>query len=313
VTVRVRDRGFDRRSIVVLGVAGASAVAGLGAGMLATNTDRPRVASPPTPGTLRAGALALQLPPGWSELQRAPRLDRLTGPGAIAVRGEYSDVVIVKRRLEGPTLLPRAFVESVATPLPRPTQVRIGERNAYHYGDLLGLLRDARVDVFALPTTKGVATVACIADVATVQSTDDCMTALDRLELRGATAVDAQPGVAVALTLHRTITRLDATRLRVRRQLATSRYPAPRRAAAERLSRAHDRAAAELAVMADTTADRATVVTLRAVAAAYRSYAAASARRDVRNARAAAQRLRSGERELTRRLAARTAFRLNAT
>jgi hypothetical protein len=99
----------------------------------------------------------------------------------------------------------------------------------------------------------------------------------------------------------------------VRRRLAASRYPTPRRKAAEQLARAHDRAAADLAVMADTAADRAIIGSLRGVAAAYRSYASASARRDVRGARAAAQRLRTGERELARRLAARRAFRLDAT
>jgi hypothetical protein len=263
--------------------------------------------------TVRAGTYALVLPEGWSKLNRAPKLAGLTGSEAIAVRGDTSDVLIVRRRLEGPLLLPRAFVQSLANPLPRPAQVRVGERRAYHYRDLFGLQRDARVDILTLPTTSGVATIACVTDAATVQSSEDCLTALGRLQLGDAATLPAAPGVAAALSLERILTRLNATRLPVRRRLATSRYPTPRRKAAEQLARAHDRAAADLAVMADTADDRAIIGSLRDVAAAYRSYASASSRRDVRGARAAAQRLRTGERELARRLAARSAFRLDAT
>jgi len=313
VTSRPRYRGFDRTAIVVLGAVIAAGAAGVGAGLLATDEDPPRVAPQPRPVIVRTDALSLQLPTGWSQLERVPRLAGLTGPGTVAVRGESADVVITSRRLEGPSLLPRAFLASLTNPLPEPSRVLVGEHRAYLYGGLFGLRRDARVDILALPTTRGMATVACIADAATGPSSADCVTALERLELNDATAVDAEPGVAVALTLRRTVMRLEATRLRTRRLLAASRVPATRRGAAERLARAHDVAAGQLAVMADTATDRATVGNLRALARAYRAYAAASARRNVRAARAAGGRIRVRERELTRRLAARTAFRLDAT
>ena len=317
MTVRSRHRrAGSTPAVLFVGAAILAGAAGAGVGLLASTDDEPprEVATPPPPPvTVRAGALSLELPDGWSRLRGAPQLTGLSGEGSVAVQGERADVLIVKRRLEGRSLLPDDFAASLASPLPEPRQVRAGEHVAFHYANLLDVLPDARVDVFALPTTRGVATLACVAEVAAVRAPEDCVTALERLQLRGVAALDAEPGVAAALSLRRIVTRLNATRLPMRRRLADSRYPTPRRRAAARLARAHDRAAAELAIMADTVADRAIVGNLRGVAAAYRSYGDASARRDVPAARAAAQRLRTGERELARRLAARSAFRLDAT
>lgn len=319
MTVRSRHRrAGSTPAVLFVGAAILAGAAGAGVGLLASTDDEPprEVATPPPPPppvTVRAGALSLELPDGWSRLRGAPQLTGLSGEGSVAVQGERADVLIVKRRLEGRSLLPDDFAASLASPLPEPRQVRAGEHVAFHYANLLDVLPDARVDVFALPTTRGVATLACVAEVAAVGASEDCVTALERLQLRGVAALDAEPGVAAALSLRRIVTRLNATRLPMRRRLADSRYPTPRRRAAARLARAHDRAAAELAVMANTATDREIIGTLRGVAAAYRSYGDASARRDVSAARSAAQRLRTGERELARRLAARSAFRLDAT
>ena len=263
-----------------------------------------RAAPTPTPEPaprvgLARGPVRLPLPAGWEPLRRHSTLPGFTA--ATAVQGASSTVALDLRAPEHPSLLPAAAVRRYAAGAPKPEPRRLGARRVWGYV-LPGEAGGRRAVALALPTTRGVVTIACETEPAELRlGLRECTDAMSAVHLDGAAALRAAPEAAVRIVLPVTIARLNAERRAGRRSLAATRSPALRRAAALRVARAYDRAAGRLRPLAAGRARR-LVATLGALMRKYRNLGAASARRQPRAARRSGARILRSERRLGRRI-----------
>ena len=261
----------------------------------------PREPPPPAPPdlVLRVGFARLTLPAGWERLRRPaiPSLRR-----AASARGAYSDLVLDVRSPEDASLIPRPLLGPIGAP-PRPSLYSSGGRVAWSY-KLSGPRARTRTTAFAMPTTRGVVTVACVADESFAMYTDpECEDALAGLELSGAAPLRPAPETAARMVAGPTIARLDHVRAAARRALATTRSPALRARAARRIAAAYAAAGRRLRPLARGAAaplPRA----LAALARDHRSLAAAIAGRDAGSAAGAGHAIERRERQLAARLRA---------
>jgi hypothetical protein len=90
----------------------------------------------------------------------------------------------------GSTLLSSSFRAKVEGTLPSPSSVQLGNVQAYNYQDLKVQGLSAPVTVYAVPSTDGVATIACSQPTGTTAPTfrSQCSEVADTLRLLGVTA-----------------------------------------------------------------------------------------------------------------------------
>jgi hypothetical protein len=158
----------------------------------------------------------------------------------------------------------------------------------------------------ALPTTRGVVTIACQADAASIAGARlDCDGAMGALRLEGASELAPTPETAARIVLPDVVARLNRQRHSGRRALRATESPRRRGGAARRLADAYLDAAGRLRPLAAGDARRLTVA-LADLAHHHLELAAASRRRDVRMARRAGSSIERGERRLAPLLAAAT-------
>jgi hypothetical protein len=165
--------------------------------------------------------------------------------------------------------------------------VRLGALQAYRYADLQPRGYDRAVNVYAVPTTAGVVTVACLGAPAERQL---CDSAASGLRLRG--GVHAFPlgaRAAFAAALGRVFTQLDAARSKPLARWRAAHTRATEASAASALAGAYDRARAKVARLqlspGEQTVARRIAADLHAV-----SRALASTARAARNGNEAAYR-----------------------
>lgn len=299
MTALPRRSARTHRRVPLLLLLATIAAAGAGVALATVLVpDKPATTATrtPSPGAmLTTDAARLVLPDGWQLLPRTrvPGLEQ--APGA---RGVYSDVVIDTRPLpEDASLLPAAMLRALGVEAPEPMPIRTGTRVAWVY-QMPGPAGQTRVTALVLPTTRGVVTVACLADQAiSPYEAIDCEAALSALELIRAAPLRPAPETAVRLTAGPVIARLDGERVAARRALAAARSPERRAALALGLAAAHEAAARRLEPLARGAAIPLPRV-LSALARGYRSLALASARRWVRAARRAGRTIDRRERQL---------------
>jgi hypothetical protein len=293
VTARERPPG----RLLAAATAGAAA-AGVALGVLLTAGES-RSPAPERPAPVAtSGAARLPLPESWSTARRAPAIPGLED--ATGLRARSSNVALDFRAPEHPSLLPAATVRALGTGLPAPTLQRFGKRQAFGY-DLPASTGERRIAALALPTDRGVVTVACQGrEAAFLAPKGDCDDALQVLELVDATALAAVPESAAAIALAGTVARLDERRGTARKALAAARWPRGCAAAARRAAAAYSQAAARLQPLAAGAA-LPLAADLQTLAADYRTLAAASRRRDARGARRAGRSIERLERGLPAR------------
>jgi hypothetical protein len=250
----------------------------------------------------RAGGATLPLRDGWEPVRRSAIPGLQSAPSA---RGQGMHVAIDVRLPDDSSLLPAQMLHALHAAAPRPEPTRSGGRVAWSY-DLPGRGR-TRITALALPTDRGVVTLACMGPRELVELVaNDCGDALATVELAGAAPLRPAPETAVRLVAGPVIARLDEARSAGRRTLARTRSPTGRAAAARRIAAAYSAAARRL----DPLAHEATPALPRALGALareHRSLAAASARRDALSARRSGAAIARDEQQLAGLLAAVTA------
>jgi serine/threonine protein kinase len=286
----------SRRGRLVLALVGLAVVAAALAAVLlgggGGGADKP-VTAPASAGTLTSGPLGLRLPAGWKQLESVPTPSGLTLRGAVAAAPPKGSGAIVLALAgaasERPSLLPVALAPGAP---PERTIVRLGNLRAYRYDGLRGGL----LTVFVVPTSAGVATVAC------VNPTADCLRAATSLTVKRATAFPLGPSRDYARALNRTLDSLRASLTTGRRALRHADTPKRQAAAATTIATAYERAADRVEGLELSPADRGLNARLvSALRTSRRSYTAlASAARAGRRTayRAAATRVASAERRL---------------
>jgi hypothetical protein len=194
-------------------------------------------------------------------------------------------------------LLPAAFLGSTGQPagtLPPRTAVRLpGQRlGAWRYRDLRPAGTDRVLTVYTVPTTTGVATVACAARSTQASAfAAQCDTVAGSLELLDGRPYPVGPSPAYANALNAATASLQRTTTAQETKLQGARALATQAAAARSLAGAYETAAAQLAVRdlspADRDANRQLVTALRRLAKAYRKAAGAATAGDAARYRAA--------------------------
>jgi hypothetical protein len=126
----------------------------------------------PTGGrAVTAGALEFNTPEAWRASPRPASVPGLTfeggattvAPGADPGNGTMSTGFT---DATGPALLPSGLLEALGEPPALTDQVKLGELAAYRYRNLKPDGFDQNLSMYVIPTTEGVATVACAAPAA---------------------------------------------------------------------------------------------------------------------------------------------------
>jgi hypothetical protein len=200
-------------------------------------------------------------------------------------------------RAANSTLLPTAFLSSTGQSsgsVPAHTAVRLPTHGlqAWRYTGLrpVGVARE--LTVYTVPTSAGVATVACAVPASQADAFGgQCDAIAGTLHLTKATAYPIGASDAYASTLNGTIGELQQTAKSQETTLQNAQTLAGQAAAANELARAYAAAAAQLAALklspADRQANGALVTALRAAAAAYQKAARAATAGDPAAYRAA--------------------------
>jgi len=192
-TAPLGDRSPRRRRHVALWALAALALLAPAAGYALGRRGDDDVALRP----LRAGAMALDVPAEWTRKRTGTRIPgmRLRRPAAAAPRdGSDSEIVAGLVDTGDPAMLPDLFLARLISPLPPPERVRLGGLQAYRYAAVRPKGFQHRLDLYVTPTTKGVATVACIVPRgAPARFRADCGDAAAGLRLLGAVGFALPP------------------------------------------------------------------------------------------------------------------------
>jgi len=210
-------------SAVLVGVALIAAL--LGAMLaLAFGEDAgktPGHATPPLAGrTISAGDLRLTLPNGWAPLRTGPDVPGFEGARTAFARSWNADVAIALLPAARPSLLPRRLDAAKSPSSSRPRVAHAGAVRAYAYTRALKGQRV--VDIVAVPTTQGIATIACSS---TVVAPGECDRALRGLRLARGSFLPLSPDAAFLTRLHAVTLTLGARRARLRTRLARASLP----------------------------------------------------------------------------------------
>jgi Protein kinase domain len=146
---------------------------------------------------LRAGALTIEVPSGW--VSHRPRAGipgmSFRQPVAASQGGARGGELVAGMVATGdPSMLGDLFLKTLERPLPAAERVRLGGLQGYHYADVRAKgVRDP-LDLYVSPTTKGVATVACVRGPGSAASfRRDCGSAAASLGLVGALGFTLPP------------------------------------------------------------------------------------------------------------------------
>lgn len=270
-----RPRRGDARSKPDLILVGLIALAILGAWIAGRDRDDTRSGVSSRPAPTRNAALALAPIKGWTATTSVPRLEGMKFEQPVVLEERVSGTRLVAGLLpaESATLLPSALVRRARTPLMSPETTQLGRGTAaFRYTALPVAGARGLVDIYAVPTTAGIATIACVAGPGSVWPHSDCARNAATLTLRRGRALPLGPDAAFRQRLPGAMLALENTRQQARGQLAT-RVPAQQAAAAAKLSAAYRTGAASLAPLAPASRPR-TKALVRELAGAGRAYRA---------------------------------------
>ena len=307
---REKRRSRAPLGLVVAAVAVLAVAAGLLVGNRKTSSPAPSRSAPALAKSAGSDVLDLSFPDTWRRSNRPPAIDglELTRPVALSAGGGGAGVVAGRTSARGPALLPAAFVKRLADH-PAAERVGLGPMQALRYRGLRSGASGPALTVFAVPTSLGVATVACYAPAAAAAAFQaDCERVAASLKLSGAKAYALGPQAGYARGADRALTALAAARARDRRALASARTQGGQSALAGALATDHRRAADALVRLevspADAIAHAALVAAIGRAGDGYARMARAARRHDVKGFAAGERTARDGDAKLRQALAA---------
>lgn len=263
----------------------------------ARGTAGRRAVAPPAQ-LVAAGDLRFVPPAGWTPVRRSPGIPGLEGARTSFLRNWSGDVAIALLPPANRSLLPAQLAAARAVPAPRPRVLRAGGVQAYHYMRVLGHGR--LVEVYAAPTTRGTATVAC---AMTVYTPGVCDLVLPTLRLVRGSFLALNADAAFLAHLPMVVATLDAQRGRLRGRLVRASRADVAARIVDRLARAYATADRALQpVAAPRSAAAATVRLLGELRTGYAGLAGVLRTGDRAAFARAARVISGGEIRLARRL-----------
>jgi protein kinase-like protein len=202
-----------------------------------------------------------KFPSDWKKISDVPQIPGMQfaspvaqAPGG-AAGGESVVVGQVKEGANNSTLLPAGFLTALGLDpgeVPPRKAVRLVDNKleAYRYANLRPNGLDQPVTLFTVPTSEGVATVAC------VDPSADCESIANTLKLNAGNAFPVGPSKEYAAGLGKTLGSLDKQVAAGRKELQGASTPKAQAAAAKDLSAAYKSASASVAKLEVSPADR---------------------------------------------------------
>ena len=218
--------------------------------------------------TVTGRDLALRVPSGWSRLRRAPDLGLpLARASAAAPQGDPAGPLVEFGMAQGgaaanSTLLPQSFLSAIgngggAAPARTAVLLPVQGLQAWRYRGLRPVGTPGELTVYAVPTSGGVATLACSAPAAQAEAfARQCEAIAGTLQLRRGTPYPIGPSDAYASALNSTIGELQQTSSSQEASLQAAVTLDGQATAAQALARAYETAAAQLAALDLSPADR---------------------------------------------------------
>ena len=233
--------------------------------------------------SVTAGALEFSTPEDWRAASKPAPVPGLSfeggaatlAPNADAAQGTMSTGFTTAT---GPALLPADLLESLGEPPKQDDPVKLGDLNAWRYKGLKPEGFDQSLTMYVVPTTEGVATVACAAPAAKAGAfLPDCEGAATSLVLTNGDPYPLGVDEDYLEALDNTIGKLNADRTRLIGALRRARTGPGQARAARSLRDAYNAAAKSMAGLeispAVVPANENLVKALRATGAGYNTMA----------------------------------------
>ena len=237
----------------------------------------------PTAAASNADVEAL-FPTGWTKAS-APQIPGMTFASPVAMKpkgakgGETVVFGQVKEGANNPTLLPAGFLAALGldggeVPPRDAVGLKRGSLQAYRYKTLRPNGLDDAVTLFTVPTSAGIATLAC------VDPGGDCEAIADTFKLKAGTAFPVGPSKEYAAAVGKVLGGLDKKVSSGRDALQGAKTPKAQASAAAALAKAYKDASAAVSKLevspADATTNAALAASLKRTGAAYGGLAAAA-------------------------------------
>jgi hypothetical protein len=223
-----------------------------------------------------AGDLRLALPDGWRQVKTGPVVPGFDPARTRFVTSLSSQVAFALLPPDNPTLLPAALASRQDVGALRPRILRTAQVHAYHYVTAVG--GNHVIDVYAAPTTRGTATVACST---TVYELGECQSVVAGLRLARGSFLPLSADAAFLERLPTAMTTLNAERTTLRARLTQATTPAAGARVALRLAASYAGSARALRPLVGAEGEApATVALLERLRAEYLSLAAALGTQD---------------------------------
>jgi hypothetical protein len=234
------------RRRAVLAAVSIALVAAAGAAGFATGRSGSKThAAAPGPAVSNR-ALSLSLPPGWHPRKANARaVPGLVFRRPVAAATSGATLLAGNVSATGPALLPTGLLRRLGGPPSRQDTVRLGRLEAYRYAGLEPRGFRRLLNLYVVPDSRGVATIACYAP--TEARLAGCGGAAATLELRHTRAYRLGPNEAYARALRDVIGRLNSVRGAARDDLRSALSAGQQAAQAGRLEHAYRAASHDLA------------------------------------------------------------------
>jgi hypothetical protein len=301
-------------AVIIIVIAAIAAVIG---GFLAGHSGKKAASTASAPQGRTAatsGAITISYPQAWQRIDAGPGGPKgspalpgfnFTNPVAAGPAGAATQGRIVAGLVDatGASLLPSGFVKSLGADPDRSDTVKLGDYAAYRYKSLQPAGFAPNLTVYAVPTDKGIATIACEADAtASAQFLPLCEQAASSLKLTGAKAFDLGPGKDYTDALNATLGKLTTDRAAGTKALKAAKTPAQQAKAAGQLQSAYKTAAASLQKLSVSPqikdANDGIVAALNNVAAGYGQVASGASKANRRAYLAGGRAVKKAEKEL---------------
>jgi hypothetical protein len=239
-----------RGGAVVLAIVALLALAAIAAGYLAGHGGS-STTSGSFSNSASAGSIELSYPSGWSRSTAAAAVPGLTFSQPMTLDEAGSAPGTLTAGMvdgSGATLLPASFRALVQGTSPSPKDpVTIGNLQAYRYSGLKVKGLTGPVTIYAVPTSAGVATLACQATAPTGGFLAQCARVVATLRLPGVTVYALGPNPAYAKSLAATLATLSSSISGPSARLRAASSQTAQADAAASLAAAYQRASSDLA------------------------------------------------------------------
>jgi hypothetical protein len=278
-------------------ILGAILALAFGGGTSKPQAAAPAVAAPPP---VAARDLRLTLPDGWNTIRKGVKLPGFSGAEPLFLRSWSADVAVALLPAHDPSLLPEGLEITSAGKPAKAHVVTAGRVKGYEY---VGSAKDKRaLEVVVVPTTKGVATIACVFEAV---APGECAQALEGLRVADGAILPLSQDAAFLSRLPAVTSSLGAERLRLRTRLTRAGLSVGAARTAYRLAGAYGTAWRALRpLVAPGSEARPTVVLLRRLRSRYFTLAAALRARNRHAFKVAAASIDTNEQRLAARIQA---------